>query len=177
MLQTKDIAVNDGRIPGLPKNPRFIKDERFAKLKKSITDFPEMLELREIVVFPYQNKYVCIGGNMRFLACQDLGFTEVPAKILPADFAIKDNIPFGSDDFDVLANEWSDFKLTDWGFELPELDEFKPTLDPITETRKISADDIVKSKAELEEHYKDSRHEYAEVICPNCTEIFYINQK
>lgn len=130
MLQIQDICVNDGRIPGLPKNPRFIKDERFEKLKRSISDFPEMLDLREVVVFPYKKKYVCIGGNMRYLACQDLGYTEIPAKILPVDFpveklrefAIKDNADFGEHDFDVLANEWSELPLEDWGVELPELD-------------------------------------------------------
>jgi len=31
-------------------NPRFIKDDKFAQLVKSIKDFPEMLEKRPIVV-------------------------------------------------------------------------------------------------------------------------------
>jgi len=33
-----------------PNNPRFIKDDRFKKLVKSIQDFPEMLEKRPIVI-------------------------------------------------------------------------------------------------------------------------------
>ncbi|CAN5507370.1 hypothetical protein BH10ACI2_BH10ACI2_04150 [soil metagenome] len=185
MLSIAEICTNDGQIPGLPKNPRFIRDARFAKLKKSITDFPEMLELREVVVFPFEGTYVCIGGNMRYLACVDLGYKEIPAKVLPADFpieklrefAIKDNVPFGEDDVDVLANEWTDFPLEDWGIELPSIDEFSPNLEPTADTRKISAEDIVKTKAELDEHYAESRHEYLEVICPHCTETFFLNQK
>lgn len=140
ILKISEIETNSGQIEGLPANPRFIKDENFEKLKKSIEDFPEMLELREVVVFPWKRKFICIGGNMRFLACRDLGFEEISVKILPADFpreklaefAIKDNTSFGENDFDVLANEWADFPLGDWGLDLPEffgdenlnLDEF-----------------------------------------------------
>jgi len=127
-LKTGEIETNDGQIEGLPKNPRLIRDERFERLKKSITEFPEMLSLREIVVFPWKGKFVCIGGNMRFLACRDLGFKEIPAKVLPADFpreklaefAVKDNASFGENDYDVLTNEWADFPLDEWGLDLPE---------------------------------------------------------
>src|SRR3982750_611194 len=102
-LPVSAVETNNGQIPGLPKNPRLIRDARFQKLKQSINDFPEMLELREIVVFPQLGKFICIGGNMRFLACKDLGHTEIAAKVLPADFpveklkefAIKDNVEFG----------------------------------------------------------------------------------
>jgi hypothetical protein len=185
LLKIEQIRVNDGQIPGLPRNPRLIRDARFTKLKKSITDYPDMLQLREVIVYPFEATFVAIAGNMRFLACQDLGLSEVPTKILPADYpierlrelAIKDNTPFGEDDIDLLANEWTDLPLEDWGMELPGIEEFSPNLDPTADTRKISADDIVKTQAELDEHYKESRHEYAEVICPHCLETFYLNQK
>lgn len=45
-----------------PDNPRVIRDERFAKLVQSIKDFPEMLDLRPIVV---NADGVVLGGNMR----------------------------------------------------------------------------------------------------------------
>lgn len=129
LLPLTSIQTNNGQIPGLPKNPRLIRDERFNKLKKSIEDFPEMLHLREIVVFPYKRKFVCVGGNMRFLACKDLGIKQIPAKIVPAgfpverlaEFAIKDNISFGQDDLDILTEQWNEFPLQDWGAELPDL--------------------------------------------------------
>lgn len=89
----------------MPRNPRLIRDVRFKALKRSIESFPDMLSLREIVVTEHKGRYVCIGGNMRFLASKELGFTDIPAKILPPDypierireFAIKDNASFGQE--------------------------------------------------------------------------------
>ena len=122
------IELNDGQIDGLPKNPRFIRDERFEKLVKSIKDAPEMLYLRELIVVEHNCKYVVIGGNMRLRASMELGFKELPCKILPADtpadklreYTIKDNNGFGENDWDLLANEWDESELTDWGMELPK---------------------------------------------------------
>lgn len=125
-LKVSQLEVNKGQIEGLPKNPRFIKDERYKALKKSIEDAPEMLSLRELIVYPHGEKFVVIGGNMRLRACTEIGYKEIPCKVLPAEtpaeklreYAIKDNVGFGSDDFDVLANEWDIDELTDWGMEL-----------------------------------------------------------
>lgn len=124
------IETNKGQIEGLPKNPRFIKDYRFEQLKKSISDAPDMLELRELIVFPNGDKFVAVCGNMRLRACKELGFNDVPCKVLPADtptkklreIAIKDNTPFGNDDMDILANEWDEGELVEWGMELPQFD-------------------------------------------------------
>lgn len=127
-LSISKILPNTGQIDGLPKNPRFIRDERFFALVKSIKDDPEMLELRELIVFPIgDEKYVIICGNMRFRAVKKIGEKFIPCKILPENtpveklraYAIKDNIAFGSDDMDSLANEWDDAELTDFGMELP----------------------------------------------------------
>jgi DNA modification methylase len=130
--KTEDIKIsrletNRGQIDGLPKNPRFIRDERYKALVKSIEDAPEMLKLRELIVVEHGSKFVVIGGNMRLRACKDLGMETVPCKVLPADtpteklreYAIKDNNGFGEDDWDVLANEWDAEELQDWGVELP----------------------------------------------------------
>lgn len=127
IIPTKQVWLNDGQIPRLPKNPRSIKDERFDRLVKSIQDDPEMLHLRECLVFPYAGEYVVIAGNMRLRACIEAGITEVPCKILPEDtpveklkaYTIKDNISFGQDDWDMLANEWDQDELTSWGMEVP----------------------------------------------------------
>ena len=126
-INVSDLEVNKGQIDGLPKNPRFIRDARFAKLKKSIGDSPEMLALRELIVFKHGKKYVVIGGNMRLRACKDLGYKEVPCKVLPEDtpveklreYAIKDNNGFGQDDWDILANEWDQDELEEWGMDTP----------------------------------------------------------
>ena len=106
-----------------PTNPRIIKDDKFKKLVKSIEEFPQMLELRPIVV---DGNMVVLGGNMRLKACIAAGLKEVP--IIVADqltdaqkgeFIIKDNVGFGEWDWDLLANEWDIEALTDWGLELP----------------------------------------------------------
>jgi len=130
-IQISKLINNNGQIEGLPKNPRIIKDYRFEKLKKSIQDDPEMLTLRECIVMPYDKKYIVICGNMRLKACIDLGYKEVPCKILDIDtpveklraYTIKDNVGFGDDDHDLLANEWDIEELKDFGLELPTFDD------------------------------------------------------
>ena len=112
-----------GTILPNPTNPRIIKDDKFKKLVKSIQEFPQMLELRPIVV---DGNMVVLGGNMRLKACIAAGLKEVP--IIVADqltdaqkgeFIIKDNVGFGEWDWDLLANEWDVETLEDWGLELP----------------------------------------------------------
>lgn len=126
-IKIKDLATNDGQIEGLPKNPRQIRDHRYEKLKKSIEDAPEMLQLRELLVYPHGGKFVIIGGNMRYRACKEIGYKELPCKVLDAEtpveklrqYAIKDNENFGEYDWDVVANEWDTAEMEDWGVELP----------------------------------------------------------
>jgi DNA modification methylase len=104
-------------------NPRIIKDDKFKKLVKSIQEFPQMLELRPIVV---DGNMVVLGGNMRLKACKAAGLKEVPIVIADnlteeqqAEFIIKDNVGFGEWDWDLLANEWDEQLLQEWGLELP----------------------------------------------------------
>jgi DNA modification methylase len=106
-----------------PSNPRIIKDDKFKKLVNSIKEFPQMLELRPIVV---DSNMVVLGGNMRLKACIAAGLQEVDILIADqlteeqkAEFIIKDNVGFGEWDWDLLANEWDVEALTDWGLELP----------------------------------------------------------
>jgi ParB-like chromosome segregation protein Spo0J len=106
-----------------PNNPRIIKDDKFKKLVQSIKDFPQMLELRPIVI---DENNIVLGGNMRLKACQELGLKDVPtiyAKDLTEEqkkeFIIKDNVGFGEWNWDDLANNWNDEKLVEWGLDLP----------------------------------------------------------
>ena len=105
-----------------PKNPRLIKDDKFKKLVKSIKEFPQMLELRPIVV---DENYIILGGNMRYKACIEAGLKEVyivQAKDLTElqkdEFIVKDNVGFGEWDWDMLANEWDSEKLEEWGLDV-----------------------------------------------------------
>lgn len=122
------LSPNTGQIAGLPKNPRFIRDDRYEALQRSIAELPEMLELRELLVFPHENKYVVIAGNMRYRAMKDAGYKEAPCKVLPADMppeklreiTIKDNVGYGNDDTEELRTSWDLEELKSWGMELPD---------------------------------------------------------
>jgi DNA modification methylase len=115
--------VNIETVLPNPSNPRIIKDDKFKKLVKSIQEFPQMLELRPIVV---DANMVVLGGNMRLKACKAAGLKEVPIVIADslteeqqAEFIIKDNVGFGEWDWDLLANEWDEQLLQEWGLDLP----------------------------------------------------------
>jgi hypothetical protein len=130
-IELSKLEVNKGQIEGLPKNPRHIKSEKYEKLKKSIEDNPEMLGMREVLVYPHGSKFVIIGGNMRFQACKELQFETVPCKVLSKDttaeqlraITIKDNVGFGEHDWELLANEWDSVELEEWGLEVPNFED------------------------------------------------------
>lgn len=111
------------------KNPRVIRDEKFAKLKRSIIEFPEMLEKRPLVCVTREDgKLMVLGGNMRLKALNDIGAAEVPVILADdwteeqrARFLIADNVGFGEWDWDELANEWNADDLEKWGLDLPEM--------------------------------------------------------
>lgn len=115
------------------KNPRYIKDIRFQQLKKSIKEFPEMMELRPMVI---DKTNIIIAGNMKYNALMDMGYTEIPAtwvkKALHLTeeqrdrFIIVDNDHAGQWDYDALANEWDQTCLADWGLTIPDVDEGSP---------------------------------------------------
>lgn len=155
-MKTTTIAIsklqcNEGQVEGLPRNPRFIKDERFEKLKKSLQDDPEMLNLRELIVYPHGNKFVVIGGNMRLRAAKQLGFKEMPCKVLPEDtpieklkaYTIKDNNAFGNDDFDLLANEWDVEFLEACGFEFGLSEEQEEKVESIEQVKEDDFDEDI----------------------------------
>lgn len=115
-------------------NPRQIKGEKLELLKASVGGFQKMMALRPIII---DENNVVLGGNMRLAAIKALGLKEIPdewvkrADDLSEDekkeFIIKDNAGFGEWDWDVIANEWSDLPLSDWGLDVPgEVPDFEP---------------------------------------------------
>lgn len=143
------LDFNKGQLKGLPKNPRFVRDYRFEATKRSIEESPEMLELRELIVYPYADgRYIVVCGNLRLRACKELGHKEVPCKVLKTEttpeklreYATKDNVNFGENDLDIMQNEWNISELQNWGVEFaPEKksDEFKERFDAITDDTAI----------------------------------------
>jgi len=120
-----------------PDNPRVIRDENFQKLVNSIKEFPEMLDLRPIVV---NKDMVILGGNMRYRACQEAGYKEVPITIADSltpeqerEFIIKDNVSGGDWDWEILANEWDESKLNEWGLDVPDWSENDPIDNDLSE--------------------------------------------
>ena len=120
------MIVEISKIRNNTNNPRFIKDDKFRKLVKSIKEFPEMLELRPIVV---DEDMIVLGGNMRLKACIEAGLKEVHIKIAEnlteeqkKEFIVKDNVGFGEWDWDLLANEWDTDLLEEWGLDVPGFD-------------------------------------------------------
>lgn len=117
-VKITDIHANEN-------NPRILKDDKFKKLVQSIKDFPEMLEIRPIVV---NNDMMVLGGNMRLKAIQEIGLKEIP--IIKAEnlteeqqreFLIKDNVGFGEWDWDALANDWDADELEMWALDVPKM--------------------------------------------------------
>lgn len=122
-MKISDLKLNSN-------NPRFIKDDKFKKLVKSISEFPKMLELRPIIYDPVN--FDILGGNMRYRALVELKYKEIPDSwVKSADelteeekqrFIIEDNVGFGEWDWDILANSWDEYKLEEWGLDLPGIE-------------------------------------------------------
>jgi len=122
-INIADIDCNEGQVLNLPINPRQWTRTELDILKASIQQTPELLEARGVIVYPYDGRYIVMGGNMRLTACRELNMATVPCIVLDEDtpieklkeIVIKDNGSFGSWDFDLLGNEWDDLPLTGWG--------------------------------------------------------------
>lgn len=149
------MKVEISKIKNNENNPRYIKDENFKKLVKSIKDFPEMLELRPIVV---DNDMVVLGGNMRLKACIEAGLKEVPIIIADQlteeqkkEFIIKDNVGFGEWDWDILANEWDIDLLEDWSLKVDDTkEETENFATDITVTLKMNNEYLEELKEDLD---------------------------
>ena len=123
------IDENTGQIPDVPENPRRITDEDFELLKKSIQESPEMKNLDEVKVFPYEGRFIAIGGNHRLRAYKELQWQKVLCKVLPEDtpkeklceYIMKENMQYASNDPYKLKN-WDKDQLKDWGVDVPNME-------------------------------------------------------
>jgi hypothetical protein len=121
-----------------PQNPRIIKDDKFAKLVKSIKEFPQMLEKRPLVCFTdVDDKFVVLGGNMRLKAAKEVGLKELPILLADdwteeqkAQFLIKDNVGFGEWNWEELQSDWDVEQLGDWGLNVPKEWQAESEIEP-----------------------------------------------
>jgi len=127
-MQSKTVPIQSIKLN--PDNPRVIKDVKFKQLVKSIQDFPEMLQIRPIVV---NADMIVLGGNQRLKACIEAGLKEVPVidasqltEEQQKEFIVKDNIPYGEWDWAVLQMEYDVADLEDWGLDVPLFEDDEP---------------------------------------------------
>lgn len=121
------LEPNEGQLEGLPSNPRKISESKMELLKANIAQYPEMLSMRGLMVYPLDNgHYIIIGGNMRYRAMIELGYCTAPCIVVPKGtdmerlkaYSVIDNSGFGKWDWDMLANEWDAAQLSSWGVDL-----------------------------------------------------------
>lgn len=179
LIDISFLKQNTGQIDGLPPNPRIIKDEKYKKLVKSIIDDPEMINLRELIAYPHGDNYVIICGNMRLRAMQELGYKDAPVKVLDKKttveklkaYTIKDNLPYGEHDWDMIANEWDTEQITDWGLDIPGFIEF-PSDDELIGEEK-NKPPTMKITFESPEQLQAAENDIAELIDRKYKGAFY----
>jgi DNA modification methylase len=152
------MKVSIKEIKPNPNNPRLVKDDKFKKLVQSIKDFPQMLDIRPIVV---NKDMIVLGGNMRLKACKEAGLKEIP--IIKAEdlteeqqreFIIKDNVGYGEWDWELIANEWDTQKLNEWGLDIPDFkaEEIEAEEDDYEIPEELKTDIVLGDLFEIGEH-------------------------
>lgn len=160
-IPLSQLVCNEGQIEGVPANPRILRDDKYRALVESLRN-DNLTGINPLKVYWHStdgaNKlYVVLGGNMRLRALQDLGAAECPCIEIPQDtptevlrkIVVLDNSTFGEWDWDMLANEWDETELKEWGVDLPEF-----------ETPKTQ---------EEEKETPQSKHNGSEIIVANVT--------
>lgn len=178
------LEYNDGQLEGISKNPRYLKESEHDKLKKSLTDSPEFLEYKPLMVYAMDNgNYVTICGNMRLRVANELHldghseFDTIPCVVLKADtpiekikeYAIKDNVQAGNWDWDELANgEWETDDLQNWGVDCSFLntDENDTDIDELFEDAQNTESKVkdIKLSVHIPQELEDKVDEIKEII-------------
>lgn len=175
-IKTQDIEIsrlqpNSNQIEGLPRNPRKISKKKLEQLKKSVQDAPEMLRLRELIAVEHDGAYVVICGNQRLEAAKALKMETLPVKVLPADtpveklreYAIKDNLPFGEDDWEILTTDWDVTELEEWGMDVPDV--WKDTTEAVED--EFNAEEVVEVVCQKYDVWQLGRHR---LMCGDSTD-------
>ena len=190
MIDITKLEYNDGQIEGLSKNPRYLKESEHDKLKKSLTDSPEFLEYKPLMVYAMDNgNYVTICGNMRLRVANELRidghseFDTIPCVVLKADtpiekikeYAIKDNVQAGNWDWDELANgEWETDDLQNWGVDCSFLntDEDDTDIDELFEDAQNTDSKVkdIKLSIHIPQELEDKVDEIKEIIKSSVSE-------
>lgn len=125
-LKVAALLNNEGQLGWLPTNPRQWTKSDIDLTAQSLTNDPDFLEDRPLLVVPGPGKsFIVFAGNLRLTAARQLKIKEVPGIIYTPENetdqltikrrSVLDNGAFGAWDYDALANEWDDLPLGDWG--------------------------------------------------------------
>ena len=140
-------------------NPRSIGRKEYEALKKSLVEFPEMKQLREIIIDEDNN---ILAGHQRIYALKDLDYEDVYVRQVfgltkkqKREFMVKDNVSSGKWDSDVIANQWDLDELE--GFGVPAF--------------KIPGGDGSGDEDKAVDNKKP------DVTCPNCGEHFTVGDE
>lgn len=176
-IKVTKLAANTGQVAGLPTNPRQWTAKDVERLARSLDETPELFDARPCLVYPYGDRFVVLGGNMRLAAAKHNGAKEVPCIVFPADtpadklreIVVKDNGAFGAWDFDALANEWDGLPLVEWGVPVWEdSGDGIPSEDAEPKNQKIACELIFatsEDKARFVEEWENTlKQEYGCII-------------
>ena len=152
MLKIRPIVV-DGNYKVLGGNMRLKALERIEEMQateiraslESLQTYNRKTELERANLLQYWKEWqenpvasvICVGQ-----------MTEEEQR----EFVIKDNIGFGEWNFDILANEWDDVQLSEWGMNLPQPEDTEEKEEAKQEEKK--PDYIVEVRCQSEEDYK-----------------------
>ena len=180
-IELSKLHPNTGQLDGLPKNPRYIDHPSFKKLIQSIKDDPEMLEIREIVVYDTEDErgYVIIGGNMRYEALLELKYDESPCKVIHPGFpmekirriVLKDNSSFGDFDFDALLAEWEIEEINAANIKVPDIPTPEQEEEAQDDAYDVAGNTPKKATSKMGDLYQLGRHR---LICGDSTKPEYL---
>lgn len=176
LIPISSLEFNEGQIEGIPSNPRNISNEQFERLVNSILDDSEFLNYKTLMVYPHEDKYIVLCGNMRLKAMQHLKYEVVPCMVFSHDipieklkkWAIKDNVSMGEWDWKKLVTDFNVDELLEWGIDVPE--EFD-TSDVNVECVPLAEDDVlpeneIKPKSRLGDVFICGQHK---IMCGDAT--------
>ena len=184
-IKVSAIVPNEGQIPWLPKNPRQWTQTDIDRTRNSILEDPDFLEDRPLLVVPFDEKtWLVFAGNLRREGAKSGKVKEVPVIIYHPETeedretikrrAMKDNGSYGSWDYDILANEWDNEPLGDWGVPAWSNTEYEPNLHPKDGAEAVTDEDIEKAGAHLQDELQPGEKEMVDVVCPHCGQTFKI---
>lgn len=125
IAKLSDLILNEGQLGWLPTNPRQWTQSDIDLTKQSLLKDSDYQQDRPVLVTPFEDKLLVFAGNLRTTAAKALKWDNIEAVLYEPETeedkatikrrAILDNGQFGSWDYDMLANEWDDLPLCDFG--------------------------------------------------------------